>query len=365
MKRKMLFQISCSVVIVLLGLWAAYPAQAQDLCTFNQGVKQGPAPPPPPQAVPPYFLWRPGNQGDQSTVAGQHSGLVGWKANVDDVTFAQITLQAIAGGGNNYPSVPLVYVFGECYGGGMIDDLAANVVFNPMSIVSASFFNQTASYPMAGGNGTDFLWAYLRALGKQKKPTAQSVAAQAATDDPFGWAAKPNRARVGEKLGSETPEYWSQNVMDISLLRAQGEVNSVILWAGQPEVEDDKQLSQLIVTLLNLGYDKDNIVVYFGSGFYSPQKSQLVATMKNNNFDPTHLREADPTDLAKVLAQWAFPANVANPSQFFFFVAADHGCNNAFMPQEKTGNGGGAIPQGGDDAWGNDGGSMLPYPPRY
>ena len=115
----------------------------------------------------------------------------------------------------------------------------------------------------------------------------------------------------------------------------------------QPEKVDDAQFSQLIVNLLNLGYDKDNIVVFFGSGFYSPMNSALVATMKANNFDPTHLREAM-TDFNRVLAQRAFPANVGNPPKFFFFVAADHGCNNAFQVEEKSGNGGGgAIEPGG------------------
>ncbi len=367
MKFRVLPYFGFSLVLAVLILLPSSMLQAQDLCTFDPNIMQGPVPPPPPQARPPYFNWRPGNRGDQGTVAGQHSGLVGWKANLDDVTFAQDTITAIVGGNNDYVSIPLVYVFGECYGGGMIDDLAANVAVNPMSIVTASFFNQTASYPINNGNGTDFVWAYVNALAAQVglNPTAQFLAAQAATDDPFGWSPRPNPARKGEKIGTETPEYWSQSNGDmIDLERNANEVNSVILWAGQPEKVDDAQFSQLIVNLLNLGYDKDNIVVFFGSGFYSPMNSALVATMKANNFDPTHLREADPTDFNRVLAQWAFPANVGNPPKFFFFLAADHGCNNAFQVEEKSGNGGGAIEPGGDDAWGNDDGSMLPYPPR-
>jgi hypothetical protein len=299
-------------------------------------------------------------------VAGQHSGLVGWNANIDDTTFAQETENAIVAGGV-YLSVPLVYVFGECYGGGMIDDLAANVVMNPMSVVTASFFNQLANYPT--GNGTDFIWAYINAI--PAKDVAQPLAAQAATDDPFGWAARPNPARNGERIGSETPEYYSQLGGDrISIKRPANEVNNVILWSGQPEMVDDRQLSALIVKLLALGYSKDNIVVFFGVGLYSAANSQLVATMQANNFDPTHLRQADPADFVRVLQQWAFPANVGAPPQFMFFLANDHGCNNAFQVEEKGGNGpagmhgGGPVPMGGPDPWGNDDGSMLPYPPR-
>lgn len=147
-------------------------------------------------------------------------------------------------------------------------------------------------------------------------------------------------------------------------------MNNVVLWAGQPELQDDRQLSQLIINLLALGYSKDNIVVFFGFGLYSPANSMLVATMQANNFDPTHLRQADPADFVRVLGQWVFPANVGGPPQFLFFFAADHGCNNAFTVEEKGGNGadgqhgGGAVPTGGPDPWGNNDGSMLPYPPR-
>ena len=352
--------VSLGIAVFAVCIMAAPVASAQNLCTFDPTVAQGPVPPPPPQAIPPYFIWRPGNRGDQSTVAGQHSGLVGWNANIDDTTFAQETENAIVAGGV-YLTVPLVYVFGECYGGGMIDDLAANVVMNPMSVVTASFFNQVAVYP--AGNGTDFIWAYINAI--PAKDVAQPLAAQAATDDPFGWAARPNPARNGEKIGTETPEYYSQVGGDmISIKRPANEVNNVILWSGQPEVVDDRQLSALIVKLLALGYSKDNIVVYFGLGFYSPANSTLVATMQANNFDPTHLRQADPADFVRVLGQWVFPANVGAPPQFMFFLANDHGCNNAFMAEEKSGNGGGAVPTGGPDPWGNNDGSMLPYPPR-
>ena len=155
-RNQFLAKLSLALVAFAVCIMAASPASAQNLCTFDPTVAQGPAPPPPPQAIPPYFIWRPGNRGDQSTVAGQHSGLVGWNANIDDTTFAQETENSIVAGGV-YLSVPLVYVFGECYGGGMIDDLAANVVMNPMSVVTASFFNQLANYPT--GNGTDFIWA--------------------------------------------------------------------------------------------------------------------------------------------------------------------------------------------------------------
>jgi hypothetical protein len=81
--------------------------------------------------------------------------------------------------------------------------------------------------------------------------------------------------------------------------------------AAKPELQDDRQLSQLIVNLLALGYSKDNVVVFFGLGLYSPANSMLVATMQANNFDPTHLRQADPADFVRVLGQWTFPPTLA------------------------------------------------------
>jgi hypothetical protein len=375
--RRKHFIPTVSLAFMLAVCVMAVPsAQAQQtLCDFDPTIPQGPAAPPPQQANPPYFVWATFNAGDQRTQPGQHSGLVGWTGDIDDQTFAQQTQAAIVNAGG-YLKEPLVYVFGECYGGGMIDDLRLKVVLNPMSIVTAAFFNQKANYPSRPGNGTDFVQAYINALNAlpvNNNNTAQQLAAQAATDDPYGWSANPNPARQGEPMGLETPEYYSQVRGDgISLQRPAGEVNTVILWAGQPEVDDDIQLSQLIGTLLALGYSKDNIVVFFGAGRYSGAQgfSRVAATMQANNFDPTHLRVADPADFNNVLRGWAFPANVNNPPQFFFFLADDHGCNNAFMNQEKGGNGlpgqhgGGPVPTGGPDPWGNDGGSQLPQPPR-
>ncbi len=363
MKSRILYCASCFVV-VLLTLLPTGLAQAQNLCTFDPTVAQGPAPPPPAQANPPYFVWKAGGRGDQSTVANQHSGLVTWTDTIDDETFAGEFDDAIDDGGAAYAQIPLVFVFGECFGGGMIDDLNDLPINNPISIVSASFFNQVALYPLAGGNGNDFVWAYVHALANLINPTAQTIAAQAATDDPFGWSPRPTPARNGETRGSETPEYYSWNNGDnTAIVRPANETNAVILWAGRPKQVDDQQLAQMFLNLIARGYNPNNIVVLFASG--APANSPaLVAAMQNvYGGNMSHLRPATQAALTNVLTTWAFPAGVQNPPQYVFFMAVDHGCNNAFQVFAKGGNGGYDIEDGG--SWGTEDPDYPIYPPRY
>jgi hypothetical protein len=377
MKARLLRLVCCPVLTILLGLALTPLLNGQmGLCTPN-GTVIGPAPPPPPQSNPNYFPWIKGKAGDQSTVQGQHSGLVGWPifvnngviyTAIDDVTFATAVgtgVTNVDGNGNDYTEVPLVFVFGECFGGGMIDDIDAVVsqTKNPTSIVSASFFNQRSLYPLPeGGNDLDFIWAYDVALGTLNNPTALTLAEQAAANDPFGWAADPSPPRNGEVKGSETPEYYSSNNGDGTAVKRDGnEANRVILWAGIPEPTDDYQLSEIVKELLDLGFKKENIIVFFGAAWYSPANSRLVTTMQAKNFDSTHLRQATAGDLQRQITNWAFPPNSLNPPKFFFFLAADHGCNNAVQENnwEKI-NGQDALPEGGEGAWGNGPGSQDP-----
>ena len=377
MKSRVLHFLSCSLLLVFLSLFPTPLLHAQLGLCAPDATAVGPAAPPPPQAMPSYYPWVKGKAGDQSTVQGQHSGLVGWPnivgnnvfyTAIDDVTFANAVGTGLSnqdGNGNDYTSVPLVFVFGECFGGGMIDELDAIVsqTTNPTSIVSASFFNQRALYPLnEGGNDLDFVWAYYIALGTLNNPTAQPVAAQAAANDPFGWGASPSPPRNGEVLGSETPEYYSNNGGDtIALKRNNNEVNRIILWAGIPEATDDYQLSELVKTFLDLGYKKENIVVFFGAGWYTPGNSILVKTMKDTGFKASHLRLASPGDLQTQLDKWALPAGTQNPPKFFFFLAADHGCNNAFQLADwEKRNGEEPLAPGGEGAWGNGPGSQPP-----
>jgi hypothetical protein len=284
----------------------------------------------------------------------QHSGLVGWNANIDDDLFSQYVLVSVASG--PYGRVPLVFMFGECYGGGMIDDLVRTNLPNPMSMVSASFFNQTASYPIKNGNGMDFVWAYVQAL-TTPNITALGAAVQAGRNNPFGWFPNPTPARNGEKKNSETAEYYSQNFGDNVVLVAPYPMGAakVILWAGRPKQADDAQLANIYLLLLQAGYAKENIVALFASGM--PKNSILANTIqavwnpnnKNGMNGATHLRAATEKQLDIAMRNWAFPAGANQPNNFFFdFMAVDHGCNNAFEATSGGGDGGDDIEDGGD-----------------
>lgn len=368
-------------VLIALCLSLAPLARAQEgLCQFDPNVGQGPAKTPPLQAVPWYLVWQAGKVGDQqSAITDQHSGLVAWApggaaAAVDDEDFADGIAVAELNRdnfGNNYQLVPMVYVFGECYGGGMVDELEDELP-NPMSIVTASFYNQTSYYPKAGGNGLDFVWAYVQALAAQLPATsAQALAVQASHDDPWGWAPQPTPARNGETLGSETPEYFSQNNGDqISLNPAQYPRTSIVLWAGRPNQVDDAQLANTLLLLLQAGYSKDDILILFGSGTPSygmDQNGKFIPTlvqqaMQSFKMDPTHMRAATLKQFNAKLQEWMFPKNVNNPPRFFFFLAADHGCNNAFLATLKDGDGGNPVQDYGNYGSGDDDDEI--YPPR-
>jgi hypothetical protein len=367
--------LSCFVLFAV-SLLPVSPAQAQNNCTFDPNALQGPAVPPPGQAVPPYFVWKSGGRGDQSTVVDpatgtvQHSGLVSWDGTVDDTTFAAQYGQALTNGGAAYNAVPLVYVFGGCFGGGMIDEINALPVNNPISIVSASFFNQQSWYPALGINSVDFVFAYANALMRLNNPTAQSMAARASTDDPYGWSPATQRNN-GEVRGSETPEYYDWNTGGTTaMIRNANEVNAVILWAGHPKQVDDYQLALMFNNLLARGYDANNIIVLYASG--TPANSPaLVPAMQQayqnngNQNGASHLRPATLAALTDVLQTWAFPAGKQNPPRFVFFLAADHGCNNAFQVMDYLklgGTGGDDIYDGG--SWGTGDPDYPIYPPR-
>ena len=312
------------VLVALVGLTLAPMAMGQadavDLCKFDATIMKGPIPPPAVSAAWPYYYpWKALGPGDQGIVRpcpvcpGQHSGLVGWNANIDDELFSQYVLVSVASG--PYGNIPLVFMFGECYGGGMIDDLVRTGLPNPMSMVSASFFNQTASYPIKNGNGFDFVWAYTQALTIPNL-TALGAAVQAGRNSPFGWFTNPSPARKGETRGSETAEYYSQNFGDNVVLvapYAKGEAK-VILWAGRPKQQDDLELANIYFLLLQAGYAKENIVALFGSGM--PKNSALASIIQAvwNPNNPkgmngaTHLRAATEKQLDIAMRNWAFPA---------------------------------------------------------
>jgi hypothetical protein len=362
---------SCLLVLIASSLATVCVAQP-DLCIPNPAVPVGPNPPGL-QAAPWYFLWRAGNPGDQSTVPGQHSGLVTWIGpNLDDVQFANLTKMRINANQQAYGAIPLVYAFGECFGGGMIDELDAAIAANPISIVTAAFFNQRAIYPEDAGNHMDFMRAYINAILASPNISAQGVAAQASADDPWGWNGKPNPPRSNlEILGAETPEYYSKNNGDhIDLERDPSEVNSVIIWAGQPELEDDHQAARLILALVDLGFDPENIVALFASG--RPANSpDLVSTMQAlYKFDPpawgqSHLRPATRAEFDNVLKSWALPRNPFAPINLYFFISLDHGCNNAWNQAFwlKGGHQTPPIIEGGN--WGSYGGSSNPVYPAH
>jgi hypothetical protein len=301
-----------------------------------------------------YKQWKAGDpMTDQSTTkdpangnAPFHSGLVGWaNQNVQDDMFAMLVLNGV----NNdpvYANTRFLWVFSQCYGGGMFDDL--NRLASPQSGVSASLFNQTSRYPLAlpNGNGFDFVYSYLLAM-KNPNISSGNLATLAAKFDPWGLNPNPIPARGAEAQNTETPTYFSNmppNTDRIPL--APQFLPFVILWSGQPNTVDRDQTLQMVKQLKALGYQSGQIVLLFGSGKIDPM-DPLAMYLAGNGFVPQQFRQANPRQLNTVLQKF-FPKN---PNQqfftnFIFFFANDHGFNTdpALASVARVGNGGSPIP---------------------
>ena len=312
------------------------------------------------QVRPPWYNpWVAGGAGDQMSAAnGQHSGLVAWQApNVQDADLANIVRNPIMQMG-----AQAVWVFGQCFGGGMFDEL--NALGGTQSGISASTFNQLANYPNPGpnppgGNGLDFVWAYIN--GMKVTPRAESIAAVGAGDDPFGPNNDPITPRGNEPIGAEQPWYFSTGAGADNLQVARQPRGIAVLWSGDPGIVDRDQIIKVVNTLTTtFGYQPKQIFVLYKSGMLPTGMGgdPLGNQLKNLNIV---LRAATKKQLTNLFNQ-AFGANQMVKPNFIFFLANDHGFNTAMAPAgaPKQGNNGGSVPSSGDYGGGDGDDQFVP-----
>ena len=280
-----------------------------------------------------YELWVPLGAYDQNSAnTKEHSGLVTWNYKkpgdeIQDTAFANMFKPLVQGG------VPFLWVFSQCFGGGMFDEL--NVLGGVQSGISASSYRQRAIYqlPLPLGNGVNFSTAYIQAI-RNNITTAEPMASKAADNDPWGPSPGPTPPRDLEIQNSEQPVYFTIGAGADALKLSDYKDNGVaILWSGEPdEVLDGAETSRLILELIRLKYKPTNIWVLYGSGKYS-KGTDFVGIAVNNNLPATQLRAATRKQLQAVANKI-----VMNNNNFVFFFANDHGWNNAR---------GGAVPRAG------------------
>lgn len=302
------------------------------------------------QGMPPFFeVWAAGNANtnQNSLMTGAHSGLVGWKGagaagDVRDDQLAGMAMRAVQGG------TRFIWAFGQCFGGGMFDELIA--LGGTQSGTSAARHNETSRYPKRPPNGVGHDWVtrYVQAMGGGAM--ARATAASAATNDP--WGTNPGALRIMEAMGTEHPQYFSVGAgADNLLLHQAGSL--AILWSGQPNLYDRNQIVTAVSALVAMGYTRDRIFVFYGSGRLRQNHPIVQAHMLDPMGRPLvpsiTLRAATFNALDGLFMARFAPAAMCKPGSVFF-LANDHGFNTAI-------NLGGAVPRAGDmgdpDAYGD------------
>jgi hypothetical protein len=255
-----------------------------------------------------------------SMVSGDHSGLVGWVAvgangNVQDDQLAGMAAPAVQRG------TRFIWSFGQCFGGGMFDELVP--LGGTQSGTAAARHDETAYYPDPNGVGEDWVNFYVMSMVGGAN-TARAMAAAAAADDPFG--TNPNAARITEVMSSEHPQYFSVGAgADGLTLRQYRRTGIAILWSGQPKIYDRDQIVAALDALVAMGYARDRIFVFYGSGKLQAGHPIVQGHMANFN-PPITLRAATRRALGGLFMMKLGAMARCRPD-FAFFLANDHGYN--------------------------------------
>lgn len=268
-----------------------------------------------------YELYLHGDETTDQTAGapGSHSSLVGTELDQnsgmrDDRFATLVATPAIQGGAK------LFFSLGECYSGGMIDDMAA--LGGDQSVLAAARHTETASYATEGSDGVnvDYTDAFISALA-DGKAGGEMVAAQTAAVDPFG--PNPDAHRISEEMGSEHNQYFASGAgaqLEPAMYAGTG---VAILWAGMPAVRDGNQMNLMIDRLLAMGYSPDRIWMLYGGG-QAPVTHPVVRDHMVNQAQPVHFLAATQDHLAALVSGLFSGANGPKPD-FVFFYAGDHG----------------------------------------
>jgi len=178
------------------------------------------------------------------------------KKNISDTGLAKLIGTYI---GSDYKN--MIFVFGQCYGGGFIDDLArATSGHSPVAIISASKHNEKAWMDDFESGVSHFLQAFNDAVQKDPTRTIWQLFNESEHNDLRGPYAKDPRDR------KEDPQFFAQpQPAGDNIKLHDGTSNYAILYAGNPERQNRNDFYRMYETLTDLGYTDDEIFVLYGS----------------------------------------------------------------------------------------------------
>lgn len=172
----------------------------------------------------------------------------------------------------------LNFAFGQCFGGGMIDNLVSIGGGADLTATSASRWDEFAYYrrPIAiGGVDTDWVDTHIDAE-LPASPTIERIAYNAYRNDP--WGVSPVAPRGNERR-LETAQ-WGQVAAAAGTRTLDTKVDAnryAVLYSGQPQAEDWEQLELQFDVLTNVyNYDPANIFVVAAAGFASIPAGNLL-----------------------------------------------------------------------------------------
>ncbi len=217
--------------------------------------------------------------------ADEHSDLSTSDGSIDDDEFAGWIRQYFPASRN------MAFVFGTCFGGGMLDDLQSLGSGHPnVFLGAASRHDEEANFYEEGDHPRSFLGAFARAARAHPTETFGQLFGRAVQDNPFGAngeddaqnAEHPQNASTGS--GASTPLY-DPNATS----------HHAILFAGEPEATDRQEMNTMRQALVRAGYPSGNVTVISGGS-----REQLRQALQN-------------------------VGGQMNANEQFFFYAADHG----------------------------------------
>ena len=213
--------------------------------------------------------------------AKEHSGICTNDGKMWDNNFAKLVNGAVKGNCKE-----MIFTFGQCFGGGMIDDLNKTVNAK-MALSSASRHNETSEgcplYKRIAKTDADcYLKAWAEAINKAPLPTMKQAYAKATNNDPAG----PKGAK------KENPQYKSKgvNADNLKLGNKSGATSYyAILFVGGPdEWRHWNDLERIHKVLKNkYGYTENNMYILYNNkklkdGTATPNWVDSIANITNS-----------------------------------------------------------------------------------
>jgi hypothetical protein len=225
--------------------------------------------------------------------------------------------------------VQLNFAFGQCFGGGMIDDmlgvagdaLRPGVGGNNLTATSASRWDEFSWYrrPVAmGGVNRDWVDTHNNAM-LPVAPSFERMAYNAFRNDPWGTSLVAPRGNEGR---FETAQWGQRGAASGANNLTTRNNRYAVLYSGDPNAIDWEQLGTAYTRLtVNYGYNPADIFLVADAGFASipagnPLRNAMTGIPAANGI---------PATLGDLNNLFALTLNNLNANDQLYFLANDHG----------------------------------------